>query len=175
MTWNNVYLSTTPGTNFKGSGDTVPLTTSGVSIIGSLGVGSELSVRGTTSFHSGIESPSNFSMGALSATSGTFSGRVSIGAGTPIVFISASSSSLVATTATATKSTTTNLTNNLAAVGDIVTWGLGTSTSSLSAGLTLSMYVSAASTIQIRLSNCSTVDAAQHAISLTYAIHRLSW
>lgn len=112
---------------------------------------------------------------SFSGTSATFSGRVAIGGGTPIVFVSASSTSLAAITATATKSTTTTLTNNLAAVGDIVSWGLGTSTSSLSAGLTLNMYVSAASTIEIRLSNVSAANAAQAAISLTYALQRMVW
>lgn len=159
MPWNNVYLGTP-------SRRTTVL--SDLSISGTLDVG-PIDAAGA------FNSASNMSIAALSATSGTFSGRVAIGGGVPIVLVSASSSSLVATTVTANTSVTTNITNNTAAVGDIVTWGLGTSTSSLSQGVTLTMYVSAASTIQVRLSNSSTANAAQAAISLTYKLERLVW
>lgn len=167
MAWNNVYLSD--------SSSTVPLTTSAVSVQGRLSVLSNVSIRGDTTLFGALNSASALSGGALSATSATFSGRVSVGAGTPMVLVSASSTSLAAITATATKSTSTTFANNVAAIGDIVSWGLGTSTSSLSEALTLQMFVSAASTITIRLSNCSTANQAQPAISLTYALHRLVW
>lgn len=174
MAWNNVYLSNTPGATY-GSAATIPLTTSGVSVQANLAVGSTVSIRGTTTLHGALNSASAFSSGALSGTSATFSDRVAIGAGKPIVFVSASSTSLAAITAAATKSTTTTFTNNSAAIGDIITWGLGNSTSSLSAGLTMDMYVSAASTIEIRLSNVSTAAASQPAISVTYMLERLVW
>lgn len=112
---------------------------------------------------------------AVSNTSATFSGRVAIGGGTPIVFVSGSSVSLVATTATATKSTTTTFAYQLAALGDIVTLGMGGSASSLSPGLVLHGRVSAASTIELTLSNVSAANAAQPAISVTFALTRLVW
>ena len=134
---------------------------------------SNVTIDGNLIVDGTVGTDSAFSAGAVSATSATFSGRVSIGGGTPIVLVSASSTSLVATTAAATKSTETTFTNNAVAIGDIVTWGLGTSNSSLSAGLDLTMFVSAASTITIRLSNCSAAAASQPAISLTYKAERL--
>lgn len=149
---------------------------SGGALAGTTGnFGSTLSVRGATTLHDALNSASAISGGAVSATSGTFSGRVSVGGGVPITFVSASSSSLVATTVTASTSVTTQITNNNAAIGDIVTWGLGTSTSSLSQGVAMDLYVSAASSIQVRLSNVSTANAAQAAISLTYKLERLVW
>lgn len=126
----------------------------------------------TATLSGALASASAASFGAITGTTGNFSSSVTIGGGTQIRFVSASSSSLVATTAVATKSTETTIANNLAAIGDLVIWGLGTSTSSLSAGLALDMFVSAASVITVRLSNCSAANAAQPAISLTYGLFR---
>lgn len=134
---------------------------------------SNVTIDGNLLVDGTLATDSAFSAAAVSATSATFTGRVSIGGGTPIVLVSASSTSLAAITAAATKSTETTFTNNAVAVGDIVSWGLGGSTSSLSAGLTLDMFTSANSTITIRLSNVSAAAANQPAISLTYKAERL--
>lgn len=154
MAWNNVYLDATPGAVFTGSASTVPLTTSGVSIQGRLSVGSNISVSGS-----------------FSATSATYTGAVSIGGGFPLSLVTRGRQLVTNLTATATKSTETTWANNLVAVGDVIIGSI-LSTSALSAGLTPYMYASAASTVALRLSNCSTANASTDSATWQYWVFR---
>lgn len=149
--------------------------TSSVTVDGAFTVGGLLTAAGgiTISANSGTVSASTLSAGAVVATRGNFVSGLTVGAGgAPLLFMHGSKTSVAALTVTATKSVETTFTENLAAVGDLVTWGLGTSNSSLSAGVTVDTFVSAASTITVRYSNVSTANAAQPAISLSYKIER---
>lgn len=171
MTWNNPYLTTPRGTT-QPSGRTTTL--------------SDLSSAGTLYANSLIltgplQSPSTGSFGGGTFTTGTFTGAVNMqstasvrtrldlgGASTGLVFVSGSSTTVVAITVTATKSESTTFTDNNCQLGDIIVGSVNT----LVGGVTYDLVCSTASTIHIRYSNVSAANASQPAVNLRYAILR---
>lgn len=151
---------------------------SGGAITGTTGVlTSTLSVGGAARFDSTLsaDGAATFS-GTLTANgAGHFQstlsarGALSVNGFGPMTLVSLSSTSIVATTCVANTSTSTNYTDNLVAVGDVILIGPG---SSLSQGISLQAVVSSNSAIAFRYSNCSTAAANQVAINCKYAAWR---
>lgn len=167
MTMNTPYLSdnTTGFTSAVSVGSN--LSASNLSCLGAAYFG------GAATFAAAINSASAVSAGAITGTAVTATSTLTVGAGgQPLLFVGGSKTSVAALTITATKSVETTFTDNNAKVADLVVWGMGTSTSSVSAGLAVDTFVSAASTITIRFSNVSAANAAQAAISLSYGLFR---
>ncbi len=91
-------------------------------------------------------------------------GRMAVAA---LTLYGAHSQSVVALTVSASSSALTTFAENSAAVGDIVLVG---APSALSGDLTYAARVSAASIVELRLSNVSTVDNVQTAQTWNFAI-----
>jgi len=163
MVWNQVYLDNVPGSTWSTSNYTTPLTGSAISIQGRASIGSNLSVRGDLIVYGSTGGASSFSgsAGTFTTVAGTVSVRAG-SAGSPITRLSYHTQTVAGPiTAVATKSTETTWANNAARVGDVILQGAPDGASGLSAGLAYNIYVSAASTVALRLSNVSTANASQ--------------
>lgn len=152
--------------------------TSDVSIAGNLVVAGTQTFTGAATFTGAISTPSAISGGAITGTTvtgtSTFSGAaakfttLTLNGQLALTLVSASSTTIVATTALKNRSTNTNFTDNLVLSGDLVEVG----PSNLSNGLTLQAFSSANSTITFSYSNSSGADAAQVAINCRYMVWR---
>lgn len=107
--------------------------------------------------------------GTTDFTSDVSANRFVVGQGTPLVLVSSFTQSVVAITVSAQSSALTTFTNNDAAVNDIVVVG---APSAVSGDLTYQARVSAASTIELRLSNVSGTDNAQTAQTWRFGLLR---
>lgn len=151
--------------------------TSDVSISGKLVVAGTQTFTGATTFSAGINSASAISGGAITGTTitgtSTFSGAAAkfttlqLNGQPALTLVSASSTSIVATTVTATMSVTTTFTDNSILAADLIEVG----PSALSNGITLQAIASANSTITFIYSNVSAANAAQTKINCRY----LAW
>lgn len=174
MAWNQVYLDNTPGSTWSTSNYTIPLTGSATSVMGRASFGSNVSIRGDLQVFGSTTGTSAFSGSAGTFT--TVAGQTSVrlgSAGTPVTRLSYHTQTVAGPISlTATKSTETTWANNAAAVGDVIIPGGPDGASGLSAGIAFNMYVSAASTIALRLSNVSAAAASQQTQVWSYWLIR---